>query len=64
MTVANRVHRAGITGQDGSSLAPFLLNSGDAGHGSKRRACSFNTLVVDQREVARHGKKMPRAEEG
>lgn len=37
----------GITGQDGSYLAQFLLNKGYEVHGVKRRASSFNTNRVD-----------------
>ncbi len=37
----------GITGQDGSYLAEFLLNKGYEVHGIKRRASSFNTARVD-----------------
>ncbi len=37
----------GITGQDGSYLAEFLLEKGYAVHGIKRRASSFNTARVD-----------------
>src|ERR1017187_5307713 len=37
----------GITGQDGSYLAEFLLEKGYAVHGIKRRASSFNTQRVD-----------------
>jgi len=37
----------GITGQDGSYLAEFLLNKGYAVHGIKRRASSFNTDRID-----------------
>ena len=33
----------GITGQDGSYLAEFLLGKGYVVHGIKRRASSFNT---------------------
>jgi GDPmannose 4,6-dehydratase len=33
----------GITGQDGSYLAEFLLENGYFVHGIKRRAPSFNT---------------------
>ena len=33
----------GITGQDGSYLAEFLLNKGYEVHGIKRRSSSFNT---------------------
>jgi len=37
----------GITGQDGSYLAEFLLAKGYIVHGIKRRASSFNTARVD-----------------
>lgn len=37
----------GITGQDGSYLAEFLLDKGYLVHGIKRRASSFNTDRVD-----------------
>jgi GDPmannose 4,6-dehydratase len=37
----------GITGQDGSYLAEFLLAKGYEVHGLKRRASSFNTARVD-----------------
>lgn len=37
----------GITGQDGSYLAEFLLGKGYEVHGIKRRASSFNTQRVD-----------------
>lgn len=37
----------GITGQDGSYLAEFLLEKGYIVHGIKRRASSFNTERVD-----------------
>ena len=37
----------GITGQDGSYLAEFLLEKGYTVHGIKRRASSFNTERVD-----------------
>jgi GDPmannose 4,6-dehydratase len=37
----------GITGQDGSYLAEFLLERGYIVHGIKRRASSFNTQRVD-----------------
>lgn len=38
---------SGITGQDGSYLAEFLLNKGYIVHGIKRRASSFNTDRID-----------------
>ena len=37
----------GVTGQDGSYLAEFLLHKGYQVHGIKRRASSFNTARVD-----------------
>ena len=37
----------GVTGQDGSYLAEFLLEKGYEVHGLKRRASSFNTDRVD-----------------
>lgn len=37
----------GITGQDGSYLAEFLLERGYEVHGIKRRASSFNTQRID-----------------
>ena len=38
----------GITGQDGSYLAEFLLDKGYKVHGIKRRSSSFNTQRIDQ----------------
>ena len=37
----------GITGQDGSYLAEFLLEKGYIVHGIKRRASSFYTERID-----------------
>src|SRR6185436_11999620 len=37
----------GITGQDGSYLAEFLLRQGYEVHGIKRRSSSFNTERVE-----------------
>ena len=37
----------GITGQDGSYLAEFLLDKGYEVHGIKRRSSSFNTSRID-----------------
>ena len=37
----------GITGQDGSYLAEFLLDKGYEVHGIKRRSSLFNTQRVD-----------------
>ena len=38
---------SGITGQDGSYLAEFLLKKGYIVHGIKRRASTFNTARID-----------------
>ena len=38
---------SGITGQDGSYLAEFLLDKGYEVHGIKRRASTFNTSRID-----------------
>ena len=37
----------GITGQDGSYLAEFLLDKNYEVHGIKRRSSSFNTERID-----------------
>ena len=37
----------GITGQDGSYLAEFLLDKGYEVHGIIRRAANFNTRRID-----------------
>ncbi len=37
----------GVTGQDGSYLAEFLLQKGYEVHGIKRRSSSFNTSRID-----------------
>ncbi len=37
----------GITGQDGSYLAEFLLHKGYTVHGLMRRASTFNTQRLD-----------------
>ncbi len=44
----------GITGQDGSYLAEFLLEKGYEVHGIKRRASLFNTSRVDHIYQDRH----------
>lgn len=46
----------GVTGQDGSYLAEFLLEKGYEVHGIKRRASSFNTDRVDHIYQDRHEK--------
>jgi len=45
--MAKRALITGITGQDGSYLAEFLLEKGYEVHGIKRRASSFNTQRID-----------------
>ncbi len=47
MKTAKTALITGITGQDGSYLAEFLLEKGYVVHGIKRRASSFNTQRVD-----------------
>ena len=47
----------GITGQDGSYLAEFLINKGYYVHGVKRRSSSFNTGRVDHLYQDPHEKK-------
>ena len=37
----------GVTGQDGSYLAEFLLNKNYIVHGIKRKSSSFNTERID-----------------
>ena len=41
----------GITGQDGSYLAEFLISKGDEVHGIKRRSSLFNTGRIDHLEI-------------
>src|ERR1700691_60973 len=47
----------GITGQDGSYLADFLLQKGYEVHGLKQRSSSFNTDRLDgiYRDLHEHG---------
>ncbi|MFC1801911.1 GDP-mannose 4,6-dehydratase [Patescibacteria group bacterium] len=47
----------GITGQDGSYLAEFLLEKGYNVHGIKRRSSSFNTERIDHIYQDPHGKE-------
>jgi GDPmannose 4,6-dehydratase len=46
----------GVTGQDGSYLAEFLLNKGYIVHGIKRRTSLFNTDRIDHLYRDRHNK--------
>ena len=45
--MAKKALITGVTGQDGSYLAEFLLAKGYEVHGIKRRASSFNTTRID-----------------
>ena len=47
----------GITGQDGSYLADFLIKKGYLVHGVKRRSSSFNTSRIDHIYQDPHEKK-------
>jgi len=47
----------GVTGQDGSYLAEFLLKKGYVVHGIKRRSSSFNTARIDHLYQDIHKKK-------
>ena len=47
----------GVTGQDGSYLAEFLINKGYKVHGIKRRSSSFNTSRIDHMFQDRHVSK-------
>ena len=47
MTTPKRALITGITGQDGSYLAEFLLDRGYEVHGLKRRSSQFNTQRID-----------------
>jgi GDPmannose 4,6-dehydratase len=48
----------GVTGQDGSYLAEFLLEKNYEVHGIKRRASSFNTARIDHIFQDRHKKEV------
>ena len=47
----------GITGQDGSYLAEFLIKKGYLVHGVKRRSSSLNTTRIDHIYQDPHEKK-------
>jgi GDPmannose 4,6-dehydratase len=47
----------GITGQDGSYLAEFLLSKNYQVHGIKRRSSSFNTSRIDHIYQDKHKNK-------
>ena len=44
----------GVTGQDGSYLAEYLLSKGYIVHGMIRRASTFNTFRIDHLIKDRH----------
>lgn len=46
---------SGITGQDGSFLAEFLIEKGYEVHGILRRSSSFNTARIEQSVSGRMG---------
>ena len=48
----------GVTGQDGSYLAEFLIEKGYIVHGIKRRASLFNTQRVDHIYQDQHAEKL------
>lgn len=52
--VSKRALISGITGQDGSYLAEFLLSKGYEVHGLIRRASTFNTARIDHLYVDPH----------
>ena len=47
ITTMKKALITGITGQDGSYLAEFLLNKGYQVHGIKRRSSLINTDRID-----------------
>jgi GDPmannose 4,6-dehydratase len=51
-----RVFVTGITGQDGSYLAEYLLNQGIEIHGLVRRSSNFNTKRIDHLLKHKHSK--------
>jgi len=55
--MAKRALITGITGQDGSYLAEFLLGKGYEVHGLIRRSSTFNTERIDHIYVDRHDPK-------
>lgn len=46
---------SGITGQDGSFLAEFLIEKGYEVHGILRRSSSFNTARIEHLYLGRMG---------
>lgn len=56
--MAKKALITGITGQDGSYLAEFLLEKGYEVHGMKRRSSSFNTSRIDHLYQDVHSKDL------
>jgi len=56
--VAKKALITGITGQDGSYLAEFLLSKGYTVHGLIRRSSTFNTERIDHIYVDPHVPKV------
>ena len=54
MTKQKKALITGLTGQDGSYLAEFLLSKGYEVHGLIRRASTFNTGRIDHIYVDAH----------
>ena len=54
-----RAFITGITGQDGSYLAEFLLHKGYEVHGTIRRSSTFNTARIDHLIFDQHVKSRP-----
>jgi len=53
-SMAKKALITGITGQDGSYLAEFLLSKGYEVHGFIRRSSTFNTSRIDHLFVDTH----------
>ena len=58
MTKPKKALITGITGQDGSYLAEFLLHKGYEVHGLKRRSSNFNTQRIDHLYQDPHKKEL------
>ncbi len=56
--MSNKALITGISGQDGSYLAEYLLEKGYEVHGMIRRASSFNRARIDHLYKDPHGKKV------
>tara|TARA_B100000287_G_scaffold53861_1_gene47381 strand:+ start:36 stop:284 length:249 start_codon:yes stop_codon:yes gene_type:complete len=58
MKTSKKALITGITGQDGSYLAEFLLNKNYEVHGIKRRSSNFNTQRIDHLYQDPHKKEL------